>query len=239
MFRRIGSALILIAVLLSGLFLPEKVQQIAFHRIDGAKWATSEAKTEYQYHGTLENRVRVLEAWQSRSPAINHLETKGDADIAADLWHALYTANLLPTDYHDPTRTVNGFRLVPGQYRAEYAYAEIICEAEGARLRAILDRESNLCVQIEFSCAPEVLEAWMRNTGVGFATQYKWDQLLKNYAAYLGYANLSESTEDYTGGEIIQRHEAHLPNTALAVALNYSTQQGLLIYKLTPRALAQ
>ena len=168
-----------------------------------------------------------------------YIDATGDADIAADLWHALYTANLLPADHHDPTRTVNGFRLVPGQYRAEYAYAEIICEAEGARLRAILDRESNLCVQIEFSCAPEVLEAWMRNTGVGFATQYKWEQLLKNYAAYLGYANPSESTEDYTGGEIIQRHEAHLPNTALAVALNYSTQQGLLIYKLTPRALAR
>lgn len=239
MLKRIGLTVILIAVLLSGLFLPEKIQQLVFHRIDETEWAASEAEIEYLYQGTLENRVRALEAWQSRSPAINHLETKGDAGIAAGLWHSLYTANLLPVDHHDPTCTVNGFCLVPRQYRAEYAYAEILCEAEGTQLRVILDRETNLCVQIELSCAPEVLEAWMENTGEGFATQYKWDQLLKDYAAYLGYANLSEAAEDYTGGEIIQRHEAHLPNTALAVALNYSTRQGLLIYKLTPRALVR
>lgn len=222
---------ILAAALFVGLLAPDGIIRILDNAMDGQQWFEADAENTFVYEGTLENRVRALEAWQNGSTGVLYARQEIEDTIEAmDVWHILYEAGLLPIDAKEVQTDITQFSLSPRLLSAEYRYVDIACVSSEGSLHVIMDADTQTYLRIDFTCAPEALSEWMQITGEGFDTIYKPDTLMYDYASFLGLGQLSDL--EYSDGGAIQGYESDIKGTAFTASLRYAKGQGLIIYRL-------
>lgn len=217
--------------LLAGLLSPDGIMLILDKEINGQQWFVAETENTFIYEGTLENRVRALEAWQNGSTGVLYAkQSVEDAVNAADVWDTLYDAGLLPIDASEVQVDIKRFSLTPYLLSAEYQYWDITCASADGSLHVIMDADTRAYLRIDFTYDPQILSEWMQITGEGFDTEYKLDTLMHDYASFLGIGLLADL--EYADGTAIQGYESDIKGTAFVASLRYAPNQGLLIYKL-------
>ncbi len=235
-YKKIGLFILTPLVVLVGLFLPNGVLMKLDQTIAGKQWAIEYTGSDYQYESTLENRVRALDAWQNNSTSVRYVANH-DTSIPPDAWTILYTAGLLPASGDNATCIVKSFSLLPHGYSSEYKYMDIVCENTSGCLHVIIDVETGVYLRIDFSGDALILTNWMRNSGYGFATEYKSNTLMDGYAALLNLGDLQDLGGIHTDGDVIQGFESDIQGTPFAISFKCAPSVGLLSYKLFARPL--
>lgn len=234
-FRRIVGCAGVVCAATLGLLAPDAMLWSADQHLSTQRWINANAENTFVYEGTLENRVRALDAWQNMSTNVRCTQLEVDEAAPADIWETLFDAGLLPVPPNQSDCTVHSLIIKPNGISAEYRYLDIVVTAESERLHVIMDEKTNQYLRIDFTCDPHALESWMVNTGEGFLMNYKSDACMVNYAALIGLGQLRDLGGSYTDGEMVQSYESDIQGTLFALSFKYATRQGLIAYKLFVR----
>ncbi len=237
-FRRILSCAGIACVAALSLLAPDATLWGVDRHLSTQRWTSADAENPFVYEGTLENRVRALDAWQNGSTSVQYAASEVDATAPADIWKTLFDAGLLPV-YRGPSDcTVRSFALRPKEISAEYRYLDIVVTTESERLHGIVDEQTGQYLRIDFTCDPEILEPWMAPSGEGFAMNYPSYACMASYAALIGLGPLRDLGGSYTDGEMVQSFESDIQGTLFALSFQYAIQPGLIAYKLFVRPYA-
>lgn len=202
------------------------------------RWTDAGVENSFVYEGTLENRIRALDAWQNGSTGVQCAASEADGPAPADIWKDLYDAGLLPVCRSPSECVVRSFALRPDGISAEYRYLDIVATAGSERLHGIVDVQTGQYLRIDFTCDPEILESWMAPSGEGFAMNSPSGSRMDDYAALLGLGPLRDLGGSYTGGDMVQSYESDIQGTLFALSFQYAAQPGLIAYKLFVRPYA-